>query len=48
MHLDDRFDVGFLGLAIGCSVGEIIFPQELSTILYDLSNTLSLKPVSVR
>jgi hypothetical protein len=43
----DRSDVGFLGPSIGYSVGEIICPQELSTVLHDLSNTLSLKPVNV-
>jgi hypothetical protein len=44
----DRSDVGFLGPSIDYSVGEIICPQELSTILYDLSNILSLKPVNSR
>jgi hypothetical protein len=46
--LGDRADVGFLGLFIGYSMREIICPQKLSTILYDLSNTLVLKPVNVQ
>jgi hypothetical protein len=43
---DRSDDVGFLETSIGYCVGEIICPQELSTILYDLSNNLSLKPVN--
>jgi hypothetical protein len=44
--LGDRFDVGFLELSIGYSVEEIIYPQELSTILYNLSDFLPQKPVN--
>jgi hypothetical protein len=44
----DRSDIGFLGPSIGYSVGERICPQELCTILSDLSNNLFLRPVNVQ
>jgi hypothetical protein len=46
--LGNTFEVGFLELSIGYFVEEIICPQELSTILYDLSNILVLKPINAR
>jgi hypothetical protein len=42
------FDVGFLELSVGYSVEEIICPQELSNILYYLSDIFTLKPVNAQ